>query len=106
MIDYSAFSRDAFDRAGRDSSTDRDLADNLAETIQSDLHLLIHGRVFEIVDELNRQGHDLKPYGPEQPGDISFRDGGDFDCRLRVTVDTVISTEYSHLLPDDDSGDA
>jgi hypothetical protein len=101
MID-ERFSSAAFEAAGLDTREARKLADALAAEIQNQMHGAILASLQTIVDRLNAMGHELQPYGPAVPGDISFRDdkgtGEADDCKLRVAVDTIISTGYSHLI--------
>ena len=105
MID-SRFSASRFEELGLDTEESQHLADLLADEIQSELHNVIVKRMEEIKESPNRMGHDLKREYPAKPGDISYRDetmGDDgYHCRLRIGVDTVISTGYAHLIDPDD----
>jgi hypothetical protein len=105
MID-SRFSASRFEELGLDTQESRRLADLLADEIQTELHNVIAKRMEEIRELLNRMGHNLKPEYPPKPGDISYRDEAtgddDYPCRLRIGVDTVISTGYAHLIDPDD----
>lgn len=91
-----------FSSLGLDSEAARELADELAFEVQNELHELISVRVTAIVQRLNALGHNLRPLDPLVPGDLSYRDddgGGDpYFCRLRLSVDTVVSTGYGHLV--------
>ncbi|NER33008.1 MAG: hypothetical protein F6J93_02830 [Oscillatoria sp. SIO1A7] len=55
-----------------------------------------------IVIRLNKMGHNLTLDRERAPGEISYRDvsgsDGENSCKLRVAVDTVISTGYADLL--------
>ncbi|CAN5361711.1 hypothetical protein BH10ACI2_BH10ACI2_06220 [soil metagenome] len=100
MID-KRFSAEAFTKAGIDSDESRKLADMPAEEVASELHQIIEAKVTQIVEDLNSIGHDLRPESAPIVGDISFRDDYRVDdtykCKLRLAVDTVISTGNSHL---------
>lgn len=85
------------------------LAHELATEIQDELHAVISDHLLKIVGRLNAMGHNLKFYDPPVPGDIHYRDdwedGSGYHCKLRVAVDTVISTAYSHTESDHLSND-
>ena len=103
MID-ERFSASEFEKLGIDSSDAHALALELANEVREALHSIISTAITEIVEKLNSLGHQLKPYSPPVPGDISFRDDwiereGKYHCKLRLAVDTVISSGYAHLHP-------
>lgn len=100
MID-ERFSAKAFQITGIDSSASKELASLLAEEIQNELHRAIEPAFLAIVEKLNSMGHCLKPYTEPKPGEISYRDDiestSGYHCKLRVAVDSVVSTGYGHL---------
>jgi hypothetical protein len=101
MID-KRFSAEAFISVGIDTDEAQKLADLLAEEVAKELHEITNAKVIEIVEKLNSMGHSLKPEYEPKIGDISFRDNffenEKYQCRLRLGIDTVISTGYSHLI--------
>ncbi len=101
MID-ERFSAEAFISSGIDTDEAQKLADLLAEEVANKLHQVVNAKVTEIVEKLNSIGHSLKPECEFKVGDISFRDDsfedGKYQCKLRLGVDTIISTGYSHLI--------
>jgi hypothetical protein len=108
MID-DRFSAASFVATGLNTKQSRELAYELGNEIQEELHAVITERLLKIVGRLNAMGHDLKLYDPPVPGDISYRDDREdeagYHCKLRVAVDTVISTGYSHTESDRTSSD-
>lgn len=101
MID-ERFSAEAFISSGIDTEKAQKLADLLAEEVANELHQIVNAKVIEMVKKLNSMGHSLKPEYESKVGDISFRDDsfddGKYQCKLRLSIDTVISTGYSHLI--------
>ncbi len=101
MID-ERFSAEAFISFGIDTDEAQNLAELLAEEVANELHEVVTAKVIEIVKKLNSMGHSLKSEYESKVGDISFRDDsfedGKYQCKLRLGVDTVISTGYSHLI--------
>jgi hypothetical protein len=94
---------------GLNTKQSLELAYELGTEIQDELHAVITDHLLKIVERLNAMGHDLKLFDPPVPGDISYRDDWEDDsgyhCKLRVAVDTVISTGYSHCDTDRPSSD-
>jgi hypothetical protein len=101
MIDEK-FSSESFISVGIDTDESRKLADLLAEEVANELHKIVTEKVAEIVEELNSMGHSLKPEYKPEIGNISFRDdfwkNVEYHCKLRLGIDTVISTGYSNLI--------
>ena len=102
MID-ERFSAEAFNSSGIDTDeAQKKLAELLAEEVAKELHEVVNAKVIEIVKKLNSMGHSLNPEYEAKIGDISFRDdlseNGKYQCKLRLGVDTVISTGYAHLI--------
>lgn len=101
------FSASAFDALGIDSKEAREHADLLAEEIQMEMHKVIFSHFEKIIKKLNEMGHNLKPYGEIRPGEISFRndyeDENGYKCKLRVAIDTIVSTGYAHIIEPDQS---
>jgi hypothetical protein len=108
MID-DKFSAASFAAKGLNTKQSLELAYELGTEIQDELHAVITDHLLKIVGRLNAMGHNLKPYEPPVPGDISYRDDWEDDsgyhCKLRVAVGTVISTGYSHCDVDQPSSD-
>jgi hypothetical protein len=100
MID-DTFSKESFSTAGLDTPEARSLADQLAKEIQAVIHLTVVKEIDLIIKKLNQMGHNLRLYEDPTPGDISYRDDNDnnenYQCYLRIAIDTIISTGYSHL---------
>lgn len=101
MIDEK-FSAAKFAECGIDSEEAERLAKLLGDEIQVEMHNAIRVKLNEIIEQLNKMGHKLKPEYPPVPGDISFRDDwvdeNGYHCKLRIGFDTVVSTGYSHLI--------
>ncbi len=102
MID-ERFSAEAFISSGIDTNESQKLADLLAEEVANELHEIVNTKLVEIVGKLNSMGHSLKREDNSKVGDISYRDDSwtnekTYQCKLRLAVDTVISTGYSHLI--------
>ncbi len=104
MIDVR-FSSQAFASAELDSDEARILADQLADEITDHLAPLLNEKLAEIAAQLNAMGHNLRLYDDSEQGAISYRDdfqmGTQYVCRLRLALDVVVSTGYSHLLDPD-----
>jgi hypothetical protein len=108
MID-DRFSAASFAAKGLNTKQSLELAYELGTEIQDELHAVITDHLLKIVGRLNAMGHNLKLFDPPVPGDISYRDDwkddSGYHCKLRVAVDTVISTGYSHTESDQTSSD-
>lgn len=108
MID-ERFSQAAFSLLGLNTDASRRLADLLRDEIQRELHTAIVVKSRELVHQLNRTGHHLELECPPIPGEISYRDpkNGEtgYQCKLRIAVDTVVSTGYAHLIDPDEKND-
>jgi hypothetical protein len=108
MID-DRFSAASFGAKGLNTKQSLELAYELEAEIQDELHAVITDHLHKILGRLNAMGHNLKLFDPLVPGDISFRDDWEDDsgyhCKLRVAVDTIISTGYSHTESDQTSSD-
>jgi hypothetical protein len=74
------------------------LSRELEQEVNNELHDVILEKMQEIVNRINSSGHDLQLYYPSQPGDISYRDESSGECKLRVSVDCVISVGYSDVV--------
>lgn len=96
MVFDERFSAGAFERATPEQR--QALALELEEEINEELHRAIMPAFEGIVEALAEFGHDLRLYEPPVPGDISCRDdatvNGQYECRLRVGVDVVVSVGY------------
>ncbi len=101
MIDEK-FSAESFNLAGIDTNESKKLSNLLAEEVAQELHKVVNVKIIEIVEKLNSIGHSLKPEYEPKIGEISFRDdfwkNEEYYCKLRLAVDTVISTGYSDLV--------
>jgi|SoiMethySBSTD1v2_1073268.scaffolds.fasta_scaffold1019425_3 hypothetical protein len=101
MVD-ERFSAAKFTEYGVDSEEAEQLAKLLGDEIQVEMHEVIQVKFNEIIERLNKMGHNLKSEYPPIPGDISFRDDwvdkDGYHCKLRVGFDTVVSTGYAHLI--------
>jgi len=105
MVD-KRFSSAAFEACGLDSDAARKLADLLADEIQKELHKMLTAKLLIIIERLNGMGHRLKLAYPPVPGEISYSDEWEdetgYHCKMRVALDTVVSTGYAHLIMADD----
>ena len=106
---YSAV---AFEKLGFDSEGSNLLLDELEASIRSEVHEITSKYLNELVSDLNRLGHDLRLVdswsdNPKLPVSVSFRDEkyveGEYRCKLRIALDTVISLGYPDLSHDHDS---
>ena len=69
-----------------------------------EIHSVLMPTMNKIIDELNKRGHQLTFYEDPIPGDIAYRhQDGDGQMGLRIGVDTIISTGYSHLYDNNQS---
>lgn len=100
MVDQR-FSSSAFASRGLDSEEAQQLADELEEEVQKEMQTVLEVKFGDIVDRLNRMGHNLKPERVAL-GELSYRDDDEdekgYYCKLRVAVDLVVSTGYAHLI--------
>lgn len=85
-------------------------ADELQNEILAELHCELLPALNRIVERLSALGHHLHPYTPTTPGDVSLRDDnetdGQYQCRLRLSIDTIVSVGFRDALVDKtDSGD-
>lgn len=107
MVD-ERFSAARFAVLGVDTLAARRLAEELSEAISDELHEAVAVVIKGVVARLNAMGHALKV---EQfvPGDVSYRDDFEdkagYHCRLRLAVDTIVSSGYAHLTHALDDGD-
>jgi hypothetical protein len=105
MVDEK-FSASSFAGCQLDSQQARDLSDALAKEIENEMHQVIYNHFLKIINRLNEMGHSLKVHHPPVPGEISYRDDWNdesgYHCRLRVAIDTTVSTGYAHLLTEDE----
>ena len=97
-MDFSKYSKSAFENAGINSESARVLADELQDAVLVELHKTVESAFLQIVSRLNSQGHDLSPYVKPCPGEYEFR-GKEVDgnCGLRLACDLVVSAGFSHL---------
>ncbi|PZD72691.1 hypothetical protein C1752_03527 [Acaryochloris thomasi RCC1774] len=103
-MDFDKFSISEFQRRGLNSTSSRKLADELEEAALQEIHSVLMPTMNKIIDELNKRGHQLTFYEDPIPGDISYRHkDGDGEMGLRIAVDTIISTGYSHLYDNNQS---
>lgn len=101
MID-KRFSLEKFKSLGVDSVEAEELADELSLEIQKEIHETILKEFVGIVGKLNKLGHNLRIYEDFRLGNYAFRDdftgeNNNYKCRLRVALDFVVSTGFSHL---------
>lgn len=105
MID-ERFSASSFASRQLDSEAARELADSLAEEVQAEVHRVVFAHFSKIIENLNAMGHSLRPEFDPIPGNISYRDDWKdelgYHCKLRVALDTVVSTGYAHLRDEDE----
>jgi hypothetical protein len=113
MID-DRFSSIEFQRLGLNTPEARERADLLADEVYTRLHRAIESQLREIVERLNAMGHNLQLKNSiignaTYPDEVDYRDESErnehYGCRLRLTVNTVISTGYAHLIAEDDPAD-
>ncbi len=110
MID-DKFSLKAFLRCGLDTEAANSLAKSLAEEIYKEVHVNLRAYLSEVVMRLNAMGHNLKvesdfPGDDSYPGDISYRDDWNdetgYHCKLRVAINTVVSTGFAHMYSEEE----
>jgi len=101
MID-NRFDLAAFERLQGDRVALREKADLLQDEITREIHSHVQLALDAIIERLQRMGHDLRPYGPQRPEHIGFRDDVEdetgYDCKLRVACDFFISAGYADVL--------
>jgi len=99
MID-ERFAAGKFKALGIDTPAAKKLTEELADEVNTELHEVVAAGAKDIVDRLNEMGHELK-VEEFNLGSVSFRDDFEDDngyhCRLRLAVDTVVSSGYAHL---------
>ena len=95
-MDFEKYSKRQFESLELNKSSARKLADELETDVAAEIHASVLESFRKIIEELNQQGHNLKPYGEITAGDISYRDEPEKDrCRLRLSCDFVISAGYA-----------
>ena len=99
-MDYAKYSKRRFAERGIDSQAARQLADELQNDVNIELHKVVSAAFQEIIDALNAQGHNLTLYGESKVGEIAFRDEPfENHCFLRLACDVVISAGYADTEP-------
>lgn len=101
MID-GRFSLAKFESLGKDTVAAEELAEALKLEIQKEIHKTILKEITGIITKLNKLGHDLRIYEDIRLGNYAFRDdftdeNDNYKCRLRVALDFIVSTGFSHL---------
>ena len=101
------FSLASFISKGIGTEEIEQLSRDLEEEIQSEFHNLLLDNAEKIIQKLNTKGNKLKQYYEPQPGDISYRDDetyqGEYICRLRIGIDTMISVGFGDTVDEIDS---
>lgn len=99
MID-ERFAAKEFATLGHNTSDSRKLANELGEEVNAELHQVAAATLKRIVGCLNDMGHELR-IDEFEPGSIGFRDDYEddngYNCKLRLGLDTVITSIYTHL---------
>jgi hypothetical protein len=89
-LELGNYSLEEFIRA--DTVLCEDLCDQLEAKVKQDIHNHLLGSIIDILDELNKEGHNLKEYGEISAGAIPFRDEDEnHQCKLRFAVDIVVT---------------
>lgn len=98
------FSKQEFEKLGRDTEAAQKLADELAHEVIKELHQVSKKRFEEIVQLLNSQGHNLELFN-SQYDNVSYFDQADENSPiyLRLAFDLIISSGYAHMGPEDET---
>jgi hypothetical protein len=96
----SCFLKDRFLMEAETDPGARRLSDQLQQEVLELLNDGLAKRMDEIVELLNKQGHQLAPYYPE-PGSFAFRDDRGGECDLRLGLDIVVSVGFRDTVADD-----
>ncbi|MBE9119094.1 hypothetical protein IQ249_24870 [Lusitaniella coriacea LEGE 07157] len=102
-MNYQKFSSFEFENALEDKEDIKKKSFSLEQKIIKEIDKVVQIEFRKIVEELNRNGHDLKPYRQFLPfptkGDAQYRDDCgdeiDYQCKLRIGFNFVISVGYS-----------
>ena len=102
-MNFEKYSKSQFASLGLDTPGARQLADELQDDVNEELHTAVLPAFLNVVERLNAQGHNLTAYDDIHAGDISFRDEpADGECYLRLGCDVVISAGYSDTMTVDE----
>jgi hypothetical protein len=102
-MNYEKYSKQQFESLGLNSPTARQLADELQDDVNAEIHAAVLPAFLNIVERLNAQGHRLEMYDETRVGDITYRDEPiDGQCHLRLACDTVISAGYADTMTVDE----
>jgi hypothetical protein len=97
MID-DRFSLPAFSELGLNSEEAQDRATELEAAVLEELHPAVLEAFEKVVARLNGMGHRLSAEYDALPGDISFQDLSNGECKLRLSLDLVVSAGYCHMV--------
>jgi hypothetical protein len=96
-MNFEKYSKQQFE-LNASATAVRQLADKLQDDVVSEIHEAVYAAFMKVVEALNAEGHNLKPFEEVRPGDISFRDVPvEGQCHLRLACDVVISAGFSDL---------
>lgn len=103
MMDYTEYSKAAFEACNGEGPRLLRLLDQLDQTILSDLQDCIANRMSEIAAALNAQGHQLKRNTElEELGSTDYCEThGAENCGFRIASDLTISLGYYGVWRDD-----
>ena len=102
-MNFEKYSKQQCESHGLNTPAARKLADELQEDVTEEIHAAVLAAFLNVVERLNAQGHDLKPYDEIRAGDISFRDESvEGQCYLRLACNVVVSAGYSHTMTVDE----
>ena len=103
-MNFEKYSKQQFESRGLNTPAARMLADELQEDVTEEIHAAVLAVFQSVIERLNAQGHNLKPYDEIRAGDISFRDEPiEGQCYLQLGCDVVISAGYSHTITVDEN---
>lgn len=88
------FSKEEFDRLGVDTQESKILAEDLESYVLQELQRVVDDKVNQIIADLNQLGHKLELQEESTLGGISYVEVN----RLRLAVDIVVSSGYSHMI--------
>ncbi len=115
MIDEK-FSLAAFSACGLNTEEANNLAISLAHEVYKEVHTNMREYLSEVVMRLNAMGHNLRVnsdfsgnINDSYPDDISYRDDWKdetgYHCKLRVAINTVVSTGFAHMYSEEEEAE-
>ena len=98
-MNYSKFSKEAFNKLGNNTEAIEKLANALQEEALEELHQEILKAFGKVASKLEEQGHSLAPYIENVIGEYEFRDiDKNGNCGLRLACDVIMSSGYNDAI--------